>query len=198
MCLRVCRTLSVEADDGGRFLRPVFLIQIKDTFYTTAVTETGHNQYEVHVNNKKMSVAVEWPVYSPLLVAEVDGEEVVVQHLGHKTYTLNLGFKGSLFDVKILTPHEHELYKYMPAKLAIDTSRVVVAPMPGQVISVTVKVDDVVNEGQEVAVVEAMKMQNSLRAQRAGRVKAVNVKVGQNVQPDDVMIELDDPPKKQA
>jgi propionyl-CoA carboxylase alpha chain len=173
-----------------------YRVKVKDTFYTAAVAETSPGHYDLHVNNKKMALAVDWPVYSPLLEAKVDGEEVVVQHLGHKTYTLNLGFKGSLFDVKVLTPHEHELYKYMPAKLAVDMSRIVVAPMPGQVVSVSVKAGDTVNEGQEVAVVEAMKMQNSLRAQRSGKVKAVNVKVGQNVQPDDVMVELEDTKKQ--
>ena len=48
------------------------------------------------------------------------------------------------------------------------------------------------NEGQEVVVVEAMKMQNSLRAQRTGKVKSVHVKAGQNVAADEVMIEFED------
>ena len=46
------------------------------------------------------------------------------------------------FDVKVLAPHEYELYKYMPAKVTVDTTKVVVAPMPGVVVSVSVKPGD--------------------------------------------------------
>lgn len=78
----------------------------------------------------------------------------------------------------------------IPPKVA-DMSRLVVSPMPGVVVSVNVKVGDVVVEGGEVAVVEAMKMQNVLRASAAGRVKKVSVKSGGSVKTSDVLIELE-------
>jgi len=68
----------------------------------------------------------------------------------------------------------------------------IVSPMPGAVVSVAVKEGDRVIENQEVAVVEAMKMQNVLRSQRHGVVKKVLVKVGDSVQADEVMIEFGD------
>jgi len=72
-----------------------------------------------------------------------------------------------------------------------DTSKLVLSPMPGAVFGVKVKVGDEVAPGQEVVVVEAMKMQNALRAQVAGKVKAVLVKQGQTVVADQVLIEFE-------
>jgi propionyl-CoA carboxylase alpha chain len=63
--------------------------------------------------------------------------------------------------------------------------------MPGSVVSVAVKPGDVVSEGAEVAIVEAMKMQNVLHASRAGKVKSVQVKAGQSVQADETLIEFE-------
>ena len=89
------------------------------------------------------------------------------------------------------TNEQRELLKYMREKPKQDLSLVVLSPMPGTVVSVAVKVGDVVSEGAEVAVVEAMKMQNVLHAPKAGKIKAVLVKQGQSVAADEVIIEFE-------
>ena len=65
------------------------------------------------------------------------------------------------------------------------------APMPGKVIAVRVRVGEEVAKGQELLVVEAMKMENALRAPRAGRVKAVLASVGEMVSPGALLVELE-------
>jgi propionyl-CoA carboxylase alpha chain len=60
--------------------------------------------------------------------------------------------------------------------------------MPGSIVSIAVKEGDKVNQGSELAVVEAMKMQNVLRAPRSGVIKKINVQAGQNVQGDDILL----------
>ncbi len=79
----------------------------------------------------------------------------------------------------------------MKPKTRTDMTKMILSPMPGAVVSVNVKVGDEVTEGSEVAVVEAMKMQNVLLAPRQGKVKKVNVQPGQSVQGDEVMVELE-------
>jgi acetyl/propionyl-CoA carboxylase alpha subunit len=66
------------------------------------------------------------------------------------------------------------------------------APMPGKVIAVKVAPGDTVTRGQELLVVEAMKMENAIRAPRDGRVKAVSARVGDSVSPGTVLVELEE------
>ncbi|KAF2355175.1 Biotin/lipoyl attachment [Trinorchestia longiramus] len=67
----------------------------------------------------------------------------------------------------------------------------IVSPMPGLVKQVTCQVGDMVAEGQELCVIEAMKMQNSLTVAASGKVKAVNIKVGQTVDEEEILVELE-------
>ena len=79
----------------------------------------------------------------------------------------------------------------MKPKVKADMTKMILSPMPGSVVSVNVAVGDTVAEGSEVCVVEAMKMQNVLHAPRVGKVKKINVQVGQSVQGDQVLVELE-------
>ena len=79
----------------------------------------------------------------------------------------------------------------MPAKQVLDTSALLVSPMPGMLVSVAVAVGDVVEEGQERAVVEAMKMANVLRSARRGVIKHIPFAVGSTLAVDDIIIEFE-------
>ena len=70
------------------------------------------------------------------------------------------------------SPLQARLQAYMPEKVALDTSKMLLSPMPGKLVSIAVKVGDKVAPGQELVVVEAMKMQNVLKSQVAGVVRA--------------------------
>lgn len=73
-----------------------------------------------------------------------------------------------------------------------DMAKFILSPMPGSVVSVAVEVGQTIAEGEELAVVEAMKMQNVLRAARSGKIKKVNVQPGTAVAADEIIIEIDD------
>ncbi len=92
--------------------------------------------------------------------------------------------------VKVLTPKVAELYARLPERAAPDTSKIVVSPMPGLVVSLDVKAGQEVKEGETVAVIEAMKMQNIIRAERDGTVKSVGPKAGDSVAADEVLVEF--------
>ncbi|KAG0272889.1 hypothetical protein BGZ95_011323 [Linnemannia exigua] len=133
---------------------------------------------------------------SPLITNKFDnGEEVTLQYLD----TLPLGFRvqhmGTKFDITINNPAQHALSKFMPIKEKASTTNMILSPMPGAVVSVDVKVGDVVAEGTAVATIEAMKMANVLRSVRAGVVKSVKVKAGDSVAGDELLIEFEDEAK---
>jgi propionyl-CoA carboxylase alpha chain len=92
--------------------------------------------------------------------------------------------------VLVLTPLSAELHERLPKKAAADTSKLIVSPMPGLVVSLDVEVGREVKAGEAVAVVEAMKMQNLIKAERDGVVKSVGVKPGDSVSADEVLVEF--------
>ena len=91
----------------------------------------------------------------------------------------------------MLTERQAQLYEIMPPVAKIDESKVVLAPMPGLVKSVTCSVGDSVAEGQEVCVIEAMKMQNSLQSAAPATVKAVHCAAGDTVDESQLLIEFE-------
>lgn len=92
--------------------------------------------------------------------------------------------------VRVLTPRMAELFARLPEKQAADTSKLIQSPMPGLVVSIAVTPGQEVKAGETVAVIEAMKMQNIMKAERDGVVKAVGAKAGDPVAADDVLVEF--------
>ena len=94
-------------------------------------------------------------------------------------------------DLIILTPSQSQLYGYMPAIEAPDQTKFLLAPMPGLLVRLSVEIGDVVQVGDELAVVEAMKMENVLRSERDGKIVKVNFAVGDHLEVDQVILEYD-------
>jgi len=112
----------------------------------------------------------------------------VVQRLS-QGYVLSIA--GTPFKVTARTPRNEALAAYMPAKIEPDHSRELIAPMPGRLHSIAVAAGDKIVAGQELCVMEAMKMQNVLRAIKDGVVKRVVAKVGDTVSVDQTILELE-------
>jgi len=79
----------------------------------------------------------------------------------------------------------------MAPVVKIDTTRSILSPMPGAVVSVSVQPGDTVVDGQDLCIIEAMKMQNILKSEREGVIKSVNVKAGDSVTVDELLIEFE-------
>ncbi len=125
-----------------------------------------------------------------MLSATVDGRQRIVQvrRIGRGW---ELQTRGRTHKAQVLPPHVAELSKHMIEKAPPDLSRLLLAPMPGLLTRLDVKVGDKVEAGQAVAVMEAMKMENILRATKAATVKATPVKAGESVAVDQVIVEFE-------
>ena len=130
-----------------------------------------------------------WRPGRPTFSATLDGTPFTVQ-VRPAPEGFVIRHRGAQAHVLVLTPRSAELHGKLPPKTAADTSKMVLSPMPGLVVSIDVTAGQEVKTGEVVAVLEAMKMQNILRAERDGTVKAVNAKSGDSVAADEVLVEF--------
>ena len=146
-------------------------------------------RFELTVDGREVDLETEWRVGEPLFEAEVNGEPraIAVEKAGSG---LTMTTRGARHRVRVLTPRAAALARHMIAKVAPDMSRYLLCPMPGLVVSIAVAAGDAVEAGQVLATVEAMKMENILRAERAGTVKEVRAKAGDSLAVDAVIIEF--------
>ena len=136
---------------------------INGKHYEATITEVEHNVAEVELNGKKYTIDVE------------RSEAVAVPHIA----------------TPVAAPAAAPAAAAAPApKKVAAGANSIVAPLPGSVVSINVKAGDAVKAGQQLAIIEAMKMENEILAHADGTVKAVHVSAGQAVQQGDALIEL--------
>jgi propionyl-CoA carboxylase alpha chain len=141
------------------------------------------------IDGKIFESITDWFPGRPLLVLKHDGQQTVFQIARHAGfYRLTQG--GRELDVSVRSPHAAKLATLMPLKPVPDTSRLLLCPMPGLVTALSVNEGQEVKAGDPLAVVEAMKMENVLRAERDGTVARILAKKGDNLARDDVILEF--------
>jgi propionyl-CoA carboxylase alpha chain len=146
--------------------------------------------YAVVMNDRIKQVDLNgWTLGKSLIEAEVDGESMVVKS-ERLMPGLRYRYRGATVKVQCRTARMAELAKFMLPKKAIDTSKSLRCPMPGLITSISVAVGDEVQQGQTLATVEAMKMENVLKAERKAVVKSVLAKAGDSLAVDDVILEF--------
>ncbi|WP_319568421.1 acetyl/propionyl/methylcrotonyl-CoA carboxylase subunit alpha [Cohaesibacter marisflavi] len=135
------------------------------------------------------SVLSDWAPGWKLWCGVVGGKELIVQvRRGLNSYILT--HKGVQQEVKVMRPHVAELEAILPKRVAPDTSHLLLCPMPGLVVSIAVKEGQKVQAGEALATVEAMKMENVLRAERDLVVSEILVSAGDSLAVDTVMMEF--------
>ena len=135
-------------------------------------------------------VTSDWTPGQPLARVMVDGTPLVMK-VGKISGGFRLRLRGADLKVHVRTPRQAALAKLMLEKLPPDTSKFLLCPMPGLVTKIMVEVGDEVQEGQALATVEAMKMENILKAEKKGVVRAVKAAAGSSLKVDDVIMEFE-------
>ncbi|XP_056147679.1 propionyl-CoA carboxylase alpha chain, mitochondrial isoform X1 [Lampris incognitus] len=166
-------------------------VELEKEYHTVAVKRSG-NVYTVEVGGEEVVVSGEWNLASQLLPLTINGTQRMLQSMSRDASgQINLQYLGTSFQVRVLPRLAVELSSYMPEKVPEDTSSILRSPMPGTVVAVSVKPGDMVAEGQEICVIEAMKMQNSMAAAKTAKVKSVHCKPGETVGEGDLLVELE-------
>jgi propionyl-CoA carboxylase alpha chain len=137
-----------------------------------------------------LRVASDWTPGMPLATLTVDGAPLVMK-VAKISGGFRLRLRGADLKVHVRTPRQAELAKLMIEKLPPDTSKFLLCPMPGLITNVLVAVGDEVQDGQALATVEAMKMENILKAERKGVVKSIKAAAGSSLKVDEVIMEFE-------
>ncbi len=138
----------------------------------------------------KARVESPWTPGDSLAVLDVD-ELPLVMKVKKAPNGFVLRLRGAELRAYVRTPRQAELARLMPEKQPPDTSKLLLCPMPGLIVSVNVAVGDRVQEGQALCTVEAMKMENILRAERSATVTRINAGAGDSLAVDDVIMEFE-------
>jgi propionyl-CoA carboxylase alpha chain len=130
-----------------------------------------------------------WKPGEPVWSGTVDGVPVAVQVRPVPNGFL-LSWRGTFAKAQVYTAAEADYARLMPIKVAADTGKKLLCPMPGLVKAIAVAEGQEVKVGETLAVVEAMKMENVLRAERDGTVKKLHAKAGDSLAVDAVIMEF--------
>ena len=159
------------------------------TEYTLVLREADHG-FKVDVNGATVSVTGDWRPGEPLFRGRVDGAAICIQ-VEKAGSRYRLSNAGGQMDIMVVSPRIAALNQLMPIKEPPDLSRFLLSPMPGLLIRLAVQVGDVVKAGEELAIVEAMKMENVLRAAQDGSIKELLSEEGDSLTVDQPILEFE-------
>ena len=190
---RVCEIrrsqISGRMDNHERVVGTDWVVTLQDRA-VSAVIAADKAGATVTVDGTDYRVESDWTPGQPLANLSVNGSPLVI-----KVDLISAGFRvryrGATLPVHVRTPLQAELAALMPEKVAPDTSKLLLCPMPGLIVKVDVAVGDEVQEGQTLCTVEAMKMENILRAEKKGIVSKVNASAGDSLAVDDIILEFE-------
>jgi len=159
----------------------------KNTNVTISDVKDG---YKISFEKKSFEASIKYELGGTLAELSINGN----QHAVKVTPVIGgylLRLRGVEQVVKVMNSRIAELSDLMPDKLPTDTSKFLLCPMPGLMVSIMVSEGDIIEEGQSLAMVEAMKMENVLRAEKPGKVSKISVAEGDSLAVDEIIMEFE-------
>ncbi len=169
---------------------PVELTVFIDRKPHPVVIDLQEDGYLVSGEGFEAVVRGDWMAHEPVFFAEINGEETVVQ-VDRRGPALKLTLSGVTVEALVIESRLAGYNSLMPEKMPPDLSQFLLSPMPGLLVSVAVEEGQSVKAGEELAVVEAMKMENILRAEKDVVIAKVSATAGESLVVDQVIIEFE-------
>jgi propionyl-CoA carboxylase alpha chain len=182
--------ISGTMDNHTRRVGDDWVVSLQGETLAVTIAADPNGSTVTFPDGEALRVESDWTPGQPLAQLWIDGVTLAI-----KTAKIPMGFRmrlrGADLKVHVRTPRQHHLAGLMLEKAPPDTSKYLLCPMPGLVVKINVGVGDEVQEGQALATVEAMKMENILKAERRGVVKSVKASAGASLKVDDVILEFE-------
>ena len=182
--------ISGTMDNHERRVGDDWVISVQDAEFSVKVAADHQGSTVIFEDGHSRRVTSDWTPGQPLARLMVDGAPLVMK-VSKISGGFRLRLRGADLKCHVRSPRQAELARLMIEKTPPDTSKFLLCPMPGLVAKIMVAVGDEVQEGQALATVEAMKMENILKAERKGVVKAVKAAAGSSLKVDEVIMEFE-------
>ncbi|WP_347832843.1 acetyl/propionyl/methylcrotonyl-CoA carboxylase subunit alpha [uncultured Planktomarina sp.] len=181
--------VSGRIDNHERRVRDDWVVSVQGHDFTVDIA-ADPNGSTVHFETGSHRIASDWTPGKSLALMNVDGTDIALK-VEKCTSGFHIRFRGADMKVTVRSPRQAELAKLMIEKTLPDTSKLLLCPMPGLIVKVEVAIGDEVQEGQSLCTVEAMKMENILRAERKSVVSKIHVAPGDSLAVDTIIMEFE-------
>ena len=181
--------ISGRMDNHERRVGDDWVVQIAGKVFLVNVLADTAGANVIFEDETSIRVSGDW-LPGKKLANMTAGDKSLVFKINKITGGFRMRTRGADLKVLVRTPRQAELSKHMQEKLPPDTSKMLLCPMPGLIVKIDVEIGQEVQEGQPLCTVEAMKMENILRAERKGVVAKINSSVGDSLAVDDIILEF--------
>ncbi|WP_420860899.1 acetyl-CoA carboxylase biotin carboxylase subunit [Algirhabdus cladophorae] len=182
--------VSGRMDNHERKVGTDWVVSLQGQDYPVSIAADREGATVSFEDGSAHRIASDWTPGDQLATVSVDGAKLVLK-VGKISGGFRIRSRGADLKVHVRSPRQAELAQLMPEKVAPDTSKLLLCPMPGLIVKVDVSVGDEVQEGQALCTVEAMKMENILRAERKGVVAKINASAGDSLAVDEIIMEFE-------
>ena len=182
--------ISGRMDNHERRVGDDWVVQISGKVFSVNVSADTSGANVIFEDKTSIRITGDWFPGKKLANMNANDNKLVIK-MSKLTGGFRMRTRGADLKVLVRSPRQAELSEYMQEKLPPDTSKMLLCPMPGLIVKIDVKVGQEVQEGQPLCTVEAMKMENILRAERTGTIAKINSNVGDSLAVDDVILEFD-------
>ncbi len=181
--------ISGQMPGHEKGVRDDWVVRLGEGNHPVTVTPM-EDGFRVVVDEEPMVIRTDWRLGQSLFRCEINGHPECVQ-IDREGVGYRLFHAGATDRAVVMTPLAADFAALMPKKQPPDLSKFLLSPMPGLLVSLAVEEGQEVKAGEPLAVVEAMKMENILKAERDGTVGALRAKPGDNLAVDQVILEFD-------
>jgi len=182
--------ISGRMDNHERRVGDNWMVSLQGEKFAVSVAADANGSTVTFEDGASLRVAGSWTPGMMLADMTVDGAPLVMK-VGKITGGFRIRNRGADLNVHVRSRRQAELALHMVEKTPPDTSKMLLCPMPGLIVKVDVEVGQEVQEGQALCTVEAMKMENILRAERKGVVSKINAAAGDSLAVDDIIMEFE-------
>ncbi|NDH26708.1 MAG: acetyl/propionyl/methylcrotonyl-CoA carboxylase subunit alpha [Rhodobacteraceae bacterium] len=182
--------VSGRLDNHERKVGNDWVVTLQGISFRVKIDADPKGSDVVFEDGVSLRVSGDWTPGKTLADMTVNGETLVMK-IGKISGGFRVRSRGADLKVHVRTPRQAELAGWMIEMLPPDTSRLLLCPMPGMIVKVDVAEGEEVQEGQALCTVEAMKMENILRAEKKCIVSKINVSAGESLSVDDVIMEFE-------
>jgi propionyl-CoA carboxylase alpha chain len=190
--VRALRASGISGTMNGAYkIGNHFVVTLDGHGYEVTNANLAAGNLSLHIDGKPYGALTDWLPGQPIMMLSgTDGDHAIQIERAQGGYKLGQG--GRTVTAIVRSPLGARLAGLMPVKVAPDTSKLLLCPMPGLVVSINVAEGQHVEPGETLAVVEAMKMENVLKAERKGTIKKINAAKGDSLAVDEIIMEFAD------